>query len=133
MINPARVSTQGLQNENLELSHSVDNHSNEMLITNTNENNNNETNQNQIESIQLNNENQDAHERINIFYYQQNNLKAIKNRGYIDQIKNNRNTRILSLNPNELRVSNDERIQQFLHSTNEYQIDTMMLILTDCI
>ena len=57
--------------------------------------------------------------------------KFISNPGYIDLIKNTSNIRILTLNPNSLRLSNDDKINMLIDPCNKYSIDAMILSETN--
>ena len=51
----------------------------------------------------------------------------IRNEGYIDEIKNISNTRILSLNLRGLGPSNNSKIEMLLEACCKYQIDIILL------
>ena len=51
----------------------------------------------------------------------------IRNDGYIENVKNTSNTRILSLNPRGLSPSNDSKIEMLLEACCKYQIDVILL------
>ena len=57
-------------------------------------------------------------------------IPPIQNEGYVDNIKNNENTRILSLNPRGINPWNNYRMEMLLESYETYQIDVLLLCET---
>ena len=48
-------------------------------------------------------------------------------KGYIDNIKQVNNTRLLIINPHSIRPSNEEKINMLIHSYESNQIDGLIL------
>ena len=49
------------------------------------------------------------------------------NKAYTDEIKNSNNIRLLIINPNSMRLSNEEKVNMLLHSCKEKQIDRIIM------
>ena len=54
-------------------------------------------------------------------------LSPIINESYIDKNKGIENIRILSINVNDIKITNVEKIQMLIESMNRYQIDMTLI------
>ena len=71
--------------------------------------------------------------QININYYikQRIQQRIIRNKGYLNETKKSKNTRILILNLNRLRCSDSNKIQMIIEKLKEMQIDSYLLTETN--
>ena len=60
-------------------------------------------------------------------FISKNPQRAIMNVGYLDSVKSIYNTRILLLNLNRLRLSNEAKISMFIESYSQKQINGVLL------
>ena len=100
------------------------------MISNSNRQSAYSNNQNKHRNINRDN---NYNNQINTYqtnlrqYSQSTQIHAIMNMGYIDNVKASSNTRILSLNPNSIQPSNEEKVNMLMNSCIDKQIDIVLL------